>query len=405
MAVSPETRDRLARKFAALFSHLDERQQRLLMGAEARMLGHGGIRAVAQAAGTSETRVRRGLAEVEAGERPLGRVRKPGAGRRRAVAADPDLRPALLAMMEPGTDVDPQPPLWWTTRSTRTLARALAEQGHIVSADTVADLLRAEGFSLHANARSLAGRRHLDRDGQFRYINAQARRHLVDGQPVISVQTRRKRKAGDLSPAGQMQLSDQASRQRRTPDTAEHGNSGRAGSRPGEANAWVEVDGDHDTATFAVGLVRRWWRTHGFIDHEGASRLLVAANIGVAGGHGVRAWQTELSILSAETGLDITVCHVPPGTSRWSQIGHRMSCHVVLNWRGWPLVSHDATASTVASTTTDPPETIRAEFDDPDAVGLPSVRLRPLALARHAFYGAWNYTVHPWTGSGGASGD
>src|SRR3954454_3901740 len=202
MAVSVETRQRLATKFGVLFPHLDERQRRLLMAAEARVLGHGGIRAVAQAAGVREATVSAGVDELDAGAEPLGRVRRPGGGRKRAVELDPGLRPALLALVEPDERGDPMSPLRWTTKSTRRLAAELTGQGHRISADTVADLLRAEGFSLQSNTKTLEGKQHPDRDGQFRYLNEQARSHRDAGQPVISVDTKKKELLGEFKNTG-----------------------------------------------------------------------------------------------------------------------------------------------------------------------------------------------------------
>ncbi len=317
MRISDEARDQLAVKFAVLFPHLDERQRRLLMAAEARGLGHGGVRAVAQAAEVSETTVRRGVFELEAGEEPLGRVRRPGGGRKRVADLNPALRPALLALVEPDERGDPMSPLRWTVKSTRALAQELTRAGHKVSADTVAGLLREEGFSLQAGAKTLEGGQHGDRDAQFRYLNEQARDYRDSGQPVISVDTKKKELVGEFKnsgrqwrPAGDPVLVG-------VHDFADPqlGKAVPYGVYDIEANTgWVNVGTDHDTAAFAVESIRRWWHGQGRPAYPRATRLLITADAGGSNGYRTRAWKLELARLAAETGLMITVCHLPPGT-------------------------------------------------------------------------------------------
>jgi transposase len=260
-----------------LFPHLDERQRRLMMGAEARILGHGGIRAVARAAQVSETTVRKGVGELEAGEAPLGRVRRPGGGRKRAVDLDPGLRPALLALVEPDERGDPMSPLRWTVKSTRNLAAALTHQGHRVSADTVGDLLREEGFSLQAGAKTLEGKQHPDRDAQFRYINERAREHMVGGQPVISVDTKKKELVGDYKNAGRQWRPEGEPVLVKTHDFLDRQGPGKAipyGIYDVATNTgWVSVGTDHDTAAFAVASIRRWWQARGRHDYPAATRV------------------------------------------------------------------------------------------------------------------------------------
>lgn len=319
MRIPDETRAQLAVKFAVLLSHLDERQRRLLMAAEARGLGHGGVRAVAQAAAVSETTVRKGVFELEAGEEPLGRVRRPGGGRKRVTELNPGLRPALLALVEPDERGDPMSPLRWTVKSTRTLAQELTLAGHRVSADTVAALLREEGFSLQANAKTIEGSQHPDRDAQFRYLNEQAREHRDTGQPVISVDTKKKELVGEFKnngrqwrPTGEpvpVSVHDFADRQL--------GKAVPYGIYDVAANTgWVNVGTDHDTAAFAVESIRRWWRGQGQAAYPQAARLLITADAGGSNGYRTRAWKLELARLAAETGLTITVCHLPPGASK-----------------------------------------------------------------------------------------
>jgi hypothetical protein len=307
----------LAAKFAAIFPHLDERQRRLLVGAEARALGHGGIRLVARAAGVREATVSLGVAELDSGAEPLGRTRRPGGGRKRAAYVDPGLRPALLALVEPDERGDPMSPLRWTAKSTRRLAAELTARGHRVGADTVGDLLRAEGFSLQGNAKSIEGKQHPGRDAQFRYINEQVKGHQGTADPVISVDTKKKELAGAFKNAGREW------RPRGQP-VATHTHGFPAGSL-GKAvpygvyditgnTGWVNVGTDHDTAAFAVEPIRRWWKSAGSSDYPLARRLLITADAGGSNGYRTRAWKAELAALAVETGLEITCCHFPPGT-------------------------------------------------------------------------------------------
>src|SRR5947209_230808 len=288
-----EVGDVLAAKFQAVFPHLDERQRRLLMGAEARALGHGGIRAVARAAGVREATVSLGVSELDSGADPLGRARRPGGGRKRAADLDPGLRPALLALVEPQERGDPMSPLRWTTNSTRNLAGELTRQGHQVSADTVGDLLRDERFSLQGNAKTIEGKRHPDRDAQFRYIAAQAAEHTGAGQPVISVDSKKREKVGLFAQAGRQwrpRGDPVRVRDHSFPDE-ELGVVIPYGIYDVAANTgWVNVGTDHDTAAFAVESVRRWWHGPGLGAYPGARRLLLTADAGGSNGYRTRAW-------------------------------------------------------------------------------------------------------------------
>src|SRR5580700_9794812 len=336
MRVAEGFEELLAAKFTVLLPHLDERQRRLALGAEAQMLGHGGIRLVARAAGVREGTVARGVAELEAGGEPLDRARRPGGGRKRAAERDPGLVPALLALVEPEERGDPQSPLRWTTKSTRKLAAELTAQGHPVSADTVGDLLREQDFSLQANAKTIEGEQHPDRDAQFRYIGAQASEHMAAGQPVISVDAKKKEQVGDHASAGRewRPKGDPVRvRDHDFPDQQE-GTAIPYGIYDLAANTgWVNVGTDHNTAAFAVESVRRWWQAAGAARYPDAARLLITADAGGANGYRTRAWKTGLAALAAETGLDITVCHFPPGTSKWNKIEHRLFSRISMNWR------------------------------------------------------------------------
>ncbi|WP_405634390.1 ISAzo13 family transposase [Streptomyces sp. NBC_00056] len=401
MRIPDETRDQLAVKFAVLLPHLDERQRRLLMAAEARGLGHGGVRAVAQAAEVSETTVRKGVFELEAGEGPLGRVRRSGGGRKRVADVNPGLRPALLALVEPDVRGDPMSPLRWTVKSTRTLAQELTQAGHRVSADTVADLLREEGFSLQANAKTIEGSQHPDRDAQFRYLNEQAREHRDTGQPVISVDTKKKELVGEFKNNG-CQWRPAADPVRVNVHDFADPQLGKAvpyGIYDLAANTgWVNVGTDHDTAAFAVESIRRWWHGQGRAAYPQAARLLITADAGGSNGYRTRAWKLELARLAAETGLTITVCHLPPGTSKWNKIEHRLFSHITMNWRGRPLTSHEVIVQSIAATTTRTGLRVRAELDTntyPTGVRIGDAEMAAMPLTRHAFHGDWNYALHP----------
>jgi Rhodopirellula transposase DDE domain len=395
------TREMLAALFGSVWPHLDERQRRLLLGAQARVLGHGGIRLVAGAAGVREATVSLGAAELESGAEPLGRVRREGGGRKQAAEADPGLVPALLALVEPEERGDPQSPLRWTVKSTRTLAGELTAAGHRVSAATVHKLLHQQGFSLQANAKTIEGRRHPDRDGQFRYINEQARAHQEAGDPVISVDAKKKEQVGQYGNGGRAwrPAGDPVRvRDHDFPDAGEQ-KAIPYGIYDLAANAgWVNVGTDRDTAAFAVESLRRWWKTRGNADYPAARRLLITADAGGSNGYRTRAWKTGLADLARETGLEITCCHFPPGTSKWNKIEHRLFSVITMNWRGRPLASHQVIVNSIAATTTRTGLTVHAELDTgayPAGVQVSPAELDALPLARHPWHGEWNYTLLP----------
>src|SRR5436305_331080 len=372
MGAMEETRLVLAAKFQVIFPHLDERQRRLLMGAEARALGHGGIRLVARAAGVREATVSLGVDELDSGAEPLGRVRRPGSGRKQAADLDPGLRPALLALVEPEERGDPMSPLRWTTKSTRNLAAELTRQGHKVGAGTVGDLLREEGFSLQGNAKTIEGQRHPDRDAQFRYINEQVKAHQGTADPVISVDTK-KENLGEFKNGGREWRPRGEPAAVRTHDFPDE-RQGKAipyGGYDLAADAgWVPVGTDHDTAAFAVESIRRWWNAAGRAACPGARRLLITADAGGSSGYRTRAWKAELAAFARQAGLSVTVCHFPPGTSKWNRIEHRLFSHITMNWRGRPLTSHQVVVNTIAATTT------------PPALPRPALILAPVLRAR-----------------------
>ena len=401
MGVDVEVAGGLAGLFASLFPHLDERQRRLLMGAQARLLGHGGIKTVAQAAGVSSVTVSKGVSELESGEAPLERTRRPGGGRKAQTAVDPGLADALLALVEPDERGDPESPLRWTTKSTRTLADELTRCGHKVSAWTVANLLRELGFSLQANAKQVEGARHIDRDAQFAYLNAQAADHIHAGCPVISVDTKKKELVGQFKNNGRTWRPAGEPERVNVHDfkDPELGKANPYGIYDIAANTgWVSVGEDHDTAAFAVETIRRWYKHTGRDAYPHAGRLLISADGGGSNGYRLRAWKTELAALAAETGLAITVCHLPPGTSKWNKIEHRLFSHISMNWRGRPLTSHQVIVDLIAATTTRTGLKVHAELDTgtyPTGIRITDEQMAALPIARHDFHGEWNYTINP----------
>src|SRR5487761_1079299 len=401
MAVAVETGESLAAKFPVLLPHLDERQRRLYLGSEARSLGHGGIEAVARAAGVSRQMVAAGAAELEAGGEPLGRARRPGGGRKKLADTDRGLRPALLALVDPGSRGDPESPLRWTTLSLRNLAAELTRQGHRAGPDTVARLLKEEHFSLQGNAKTAEGARHPDRDAQFRYINAQAREHLDAGQPVISVDAKKKENVGNFKNSGR-EWRPKGSPERVNVHDFKDKKLGKVtpyGVYDVAANAgWVPVGTDHDTAAFAVQTIRIWWQKAGQPAYPGATRLLICADGGGSNGYRTRLWKTELAALAAETGLQITVCHFPPGTSKWNKIEHRLFSRISMNWRGRPLTSHEVVVDLIAATTTRTGLKVHAERDlqsYPKSISVSDTEMNAIPLHPHAFHGEWNYTIRP----------
>jgi Rhodopirellula transposase DDE domain len=390
----------LARKFALLAPHLDERQRRLWYGAEAQMLGRGGVSAVAAAAGVSRPTVRKGVVELAGGAKVSGQVRRPGAGRRRATEIDPDLVSALDSLVDPVSRGDPESPLRWTCKSTRQLADTLTEGGHPVSSWTVGQLLHELGYSLQANAKTVEGRQHPDRDAQFGYINDHVRRFLAAGDPVVSVDTKKKELVGD-EPAyknGGREWQPKGAPQRvgvhdfpTGPKAVPYGVYDVAAN-----SGYVSVGTDGDTAAFAVATLRRWWSQVGQPTYSKARRLLICADAGGSNGYRLRLWKVELGRLATDTGLAITVCHFPPGTSKWNRIEHRLWSAISMNWRGRPLTSHEVVVELIGATTSRTGLTIRAHHDTgtyPTGIKVSDQDLASVPLKPHAFHGEWNYTI------------
>jgi transposase len=391
----------LAELYELAAPHLTEKQRRLLAGAGARALGRGGGARMARISGLSRPTVYAGVRELEERSDPGGRVRRPGSGPKRLTERQPGLLEALDGLVDPDTRGDPCSPLRWTCKSTRELAEALTAQGHRVSDDTVGRLLKQQGYTLQRTQKTLEGAQHPDRDAQFRYVNEQARSHLAAGQPVVSVDTKKKELVGRYANGGaEWQPVGEPERVlvHDFPDE-ELGKAIPYGVYDLGANAgWVSVGCDHDTAAFAVATLRRWWAQQGKAMYPEAARLLVCADAGGANGYRVRAWKTELARFAAETGLTITVCHFPPGTSKWNKIEHRLFSHISMNWRGRPLISHEVIVELIGATRTRSGMRVHAELDRdsyPLGVKVSDRELAAVPLRRHDWHGEWNYTVLP----------
>ena len=352
-------------------------------------------------AGASPSTVSRGVAELESGSDPSKRVREPGAGRKPRTFTDPGLTSALLALVEPEERGDPMSPLRWTTKSTRALARELSSSGHRVSAWTVANLLHEHGFSLQGNAKQVEGAAHQDRDAQFKYLGDQSATHIAAGQPVISVDTKKKELVGLFKNGGQQWRPAGDPVRVNVHDFAdpELGKANPYGVYDVAANdGWVSVGTDHDTAAFAVETIRRWYTQIGHNAYPGAEKLLICADGGGSNGYRLRAWKTQLAALATETGLDITVCHLPPGTSKWNKIEHRLFSHISMNWRGRPLTSHQVIIDLIGATTTRTGLKVHAELDDtiyPTGIRISDTQMAALPIERHECHGDWNYTLKP----------
>ncbi|MFJ2722600.1 ISAzo13 family transposase [Streptomyces sp. NPDC087437] len=391
----------MAVQLGKLLPHLDERQRRLTLGAAAGVLGHGGVRIVARAVGVAESTVSRGAGELDRGPEPSGRVRAVGAGRKRLADTDPGLVPALLSLIEPDQRGDPESPLRWTVKSTRNLAAELTRQGHRVGHDTVATLLKAEGFSLQGTSRTTEGARHPDRDAQFHYINDRIKEFTAAGQPVISVDTKKKEVLGNYAVAGAEWYRSGQPVQVRAHDFPEK-DAQKAipyGIYDLAADAgWVSVGCDGDTAAFAVATLRRWWNGEGRHRYPHARRLLITADAGGSNGYRIRAWKKELADFAHTAGLEVTVCHFPPGTSKWNKIEHRLFSRISTNWRGRPLTSHEVVVNTIGATRTRTGLTVHAELDPaayPTGVTVSDEVMAALPLTAHDWHGTWNYTLRP----------
>jgi transposase len=401
------TSAQIQRKFELLRPLLNERQRRLWAAAEALAIGHGGLTRVADATGLDVRTLRAGLRELrqrEAGHPdPLGpdRIRHPGGGRKPRTEEDPTLLADLESLVDPLTRGDPESPLRWTCKSTAQLAEELQARGHTVSPRKVAQLLHELGYSLQANRKNREGKQHPDRNAQFEHINATAEDFQRRGQPVVSVDTKKKELIGDFQQKGREW---QPASQPVEVNTHDFPDKDLGKAIPygvydvAHDEGWVSVGTDHDTAAFAVESLRRWWRRMGRQAYPGAEELLVSADAGGSNGHRNRLWKVSLQALADETGLRITVCHFPPGTSKWNKVEHRMFCHITTNWRGRPLTSQEVVVNLIGSTTTATGLRVRAALDDntyPTGVEVSDQEMQALQIERAAFHGDWNYTISP----------
>jgi len=394
--------ERIRAKYEALSPTLTERSRRVWCATEAIDIGWGGIKMVSKATGVSRFTIWRGMREVESGEAlPLGRIRRPGGGRKKVIQTDATLLPDVDRLVEPTVSGNPENPLLWTSKSVRKLARELRALGHDICHRTVADVLRDAGYTLQSNQKSQEGRSHPDRDAQFRHINRTVLAFQRKRQPVISVDTKKKELIGNFKNAGREW------RPKSSPETVqvhdfiikENGKAIPYGVYDLTRNAgYVSVGIDHDTASFAVRTIRRWWRVMGQPVYPQAKSLLITADSGGSNGAKLRLWKWELQRLADATGLSITVCHFPPGTSKWNKIEHRLFSYISANWRGRPLTSLVTIVNLIAATTTETGLRVRAEIDKgkyPQGREVSDDEMAQIRLRPCRFHGDWNYTIQP----------
>ena len=396
----------LRAKHAALVPVFTERSRRLWAATEARALGYGGIAQVARATGISRATIQRGLRELDTpAPLPPARTRRPGGGRKRTTAIDPTLLRDLDALVEPTAAGDPDSPLRWTSKSVRTLAVALEALGHHVSHTVVAELLHHLGYSLQANAKTREGHQHPDRDAQFRYVADTVQRAQRRRQPTISVDTKKKELIGDFKNGGRDWRPQGSPAKVRVHDflipTPGHGKAIPYGVYDLQRDeGWVSVGIDHDTASFAVNAIRRWWHRMGRGAYPQARSLVITADAGGSNGTRLRLWKWELQRFANRTGLTVTVCHFPPGTSKWNRIEHRLFSHIAMNWRGTPLVNLATIVSLIGATHSRSGLRVRSEVDRgryPAGLTITDNQMATIRLTRHRFHGDWNYTIHPTT--------
>ena len=396
-------------RFRSLSPFLDERMRRLVAAAESEAMGYGGVSAVSRATGVSRRAITEGVKELGQTKKSKktsalrSRIRRQGAGRKRASLKDPTLLEDLDGLVDPVTRGDPESPLRWTCKSVRHLAEELQREGHSVSYQTVSELLHDLDYSLQANQKNLEGSHHPDRNEQFEYINRKAKRYLKQGEPVISVDTKKKELVGDFKNAGrEWQLKGKPEPVRVHDFEIKQPDKGKVAPYGvydlGRNEGWVNVGVDHDTAAFAVESIRRWWRLMGRPNYPKAKRLLITADAGGSNGTRVRLWKWELQQLADETGLEISVCHFPPGTSKWNKIEHRLFSFISQNWRGKPLISHEVIINLIAATTSKTGLEVKSGLDAnsyPDGIKISDHQMAELRLRRDTFHGDWNYAVLP----------
>jgi len=391
----------LRQKFDLIWPHLDERARRIVAATEAHQLGYGGISEVSRACGLSRVTITKGIQELDEAPLPTGRIRRPGAGRPTLLTLDPDLPVFLESLVEPLTRGDPESPLRWTCKSTRTLAAELTMQRHAISHEKVAQLLRRMDYSLQGNRKTEEGDDHPDRDAQFHYINEQVRRALAAGRPVISVDTKKKELIGNFENKGRQW------RKAKSPEVV----SGHDFPSPtipraypygiydiGQNRGFVNVGTDHDTGAFAVASIRGWWRFEGRRLYPKARILLITADGGGSNGYRLRLWKMELQKLADSTGLSLRICHFPPGTSKWNKVEHRLFSFISSNWRGEPLRDYETIVRLIARTTTAKGLKVTCRLDRrqyPTGRKVTAKEIASINLIPDNFHGEWNYTIRP----------
>jgi transposase len=394
----------IRKRFEALSPHIDERVRRLCLASEALAIGRGGVSLVAAETGVSRPTIAAGIRELKGNaSSPLveSRIRREGGGRKRIVEKDPELKTALESLVEPVTRGDPESPLRWTSKSLRKLSDELARLGHTVSHRVVGELLEEAGYSLQANSKTNEGGAHPDRNAQFEHINETVKAFQSAGFPVISVDTKKKELIGDFKNKGRELRPKGDPEKVRVYDfiIPELGKASPYGVYDITKNeGWVSVGIDHDTAAFAVHSISSWWRTMGKAVYPEAKELLISADGGGSNGYRVKLWKLELQKLADETGLSISVCHLPPGTSKWNKIEHRLFSFISQNWRGKPLISYEVIVNLIAATTTKAGLTVKCQIDKnlyPKGVTVSEEEIKALNIIRHNFHGEWNYTILP----------
>ncbi len=399
-----EREEEIKRRYERIVGELNERTRRLFAANEAMAIGWGGISLVSRATGLARQVISAGIKELQKGQRAgEGRIRRIGGGRKSTVSKDPRLREDLERLVEPVTRGDPESPLRWTSKSVRKLAKELQQMGHQASHELVSELLHGLGYSLQANRKTREGGTHADRDAQFAHLNAQAEAFLAAGEPVVSVDAKKKELVGDFKNAGREWRPQGEPEQVQVYDFPIPG-LGRATPYGvydlGRNTGWVNVGIDHNTAAFAVESIRRWWNEVGRQQYPQAKRLLISADGGGSNGSRVRLWKWEVQQLADETGLSITVCHLPPGTSKWNKIEHRLFAWISQNWRGKPLSSYAVILKLIAATTTEAGLTVQCQLDTnryPAGRKLSDEEMATLSIQPDSFHGEWNYTILPRT--------
>ena len=392
----------IKKRFGFVAPILDERLRRIFAAAEAMAIGYGGTTLVSRETGVSRAAIALGCKELKEPKNPDShRIRKQGGGRKRAVDKDPTLKQDLESLLEPVTRGDPESPLLWTCKSVRKLSHELNRMGHQTSHNLVAELLKEMGYSLQANQKTIEGSSHPDRNAQFEHINNKVKNYQAGELPVISVDTKKKELVGDFKNAGRELRPKGEPQKVRVHDflIPELGKASPYGVYDITHNVgWVNVGIDHDTSSFAVESIRRWWYTMGYETYPEANKLLITADSGGSNGYRVRLWKLEIQKLANETGLSILVCHLPPGTSKWNKVEHRLFSFITQNWRGKPLVTHEVIVNLIAATRTKNGLQVRCQIDTnsyPKGIKVPDTMMDTLNIQRDLFHGEWNYTISP----------